>query len=231
MFKQAIKSIKDFCKKHYQQYRKNKEQKQKEKAQRQKEQDFLKTIASTVTLLNIWLIYLSKMKEFKLYRGSQPDVHVQKQKFYILFNSNLSPTKAEKDYTYLCQNCWIDFLNLLYEELSKHQEELAEVKQQYERKYLQYHDNLLLLTELQKDLQLEPDHQMQTRYRRQIRDLTAENRRLYQEEQDLSKKISQLENTCSKLEETVKLTQKGRKPVSGYFNNQSDNKLFILKLI
>lgn len=215
--------LKDFCKEQYQKYLTKVRLEQEEKTWQNKK-------ATTIDLLNIWLVYLDKQKNLKIYRGLNPDVHEQRREFFVLLNPDIEPRQVEKDYRFLCQNCWIDFLNFLNMEYSEYQKQIMQIEEMYAEKCQQFQDNSLLRKTLLNDLRLEADRRTQLRYTRQIYDLFNANRKLSQEGQRLCEKHNQLENTCCRLSRVLKLTQKGQKPADGYYNNQTDNKLFIFKM-
>ena len=64
--------LKDFCKEQYQKYLTKVRLEQEEKTWQNKK-------ATTIDLLNIWLVYLDKQKNLKIYRGLNPDVHEQRR--------------------------------------------------------------------------------------------------------------------------------------------------------
>ncbi len=213
--------LKDFCKEQYQKYLTKVRAEQEEKA-------WLDTKATSIDLLNIWLVYLDKQKGLKIYRGINPDVSETQRKFYVLFNPNLEPKLAEREYEYLCRNCWTDFLNMLNRKLIEYKDEMQLIEQTYAEKCQRYQDNLFFIEALKNDTQLEADRRLQTKYLQQIRKLTTENMRIFREGQELCKKHAQLENTCSRICKVLNLAQRGRKPEGGYYNNQPDQKLFVL---
>lgn len=215
--------LKDFCKEMYGKYvtRVNAEH---------EEKVWLDTKAASIDLLNVWLGYLDKQKNLKIYRGLNPDVSEMQRKFYVLLNPDIEPRVAVKEYGFLCQNCWTDFLNMLYAQLNKYNDEMQQVDQIYAEKCQRFQDNLLSIEALENGRLLEADQRLQMKHLQQIRLLTSENRKLYREGQELCKKHAQIENTCSKLCGIFDLIRKGRRPAGGYYNNQPDQKLFILEI-
>lgn len=215
--------LKDFCKEKYRKYVTKVRAEHEEKV-------WLDTKAASIDLLNVWLVYLDKQKNLKIYRGLNPDVSEMQRKFYVLLNPDIEPRVAVKEYEFLCQNCWTDFLNMLYAQLNKYNDEKQQVDQIYAEKCQQYQDNLLSIEAQENGRLLEADQRLQMKCLQQIRRLTTENRKLYREGQELCKKHSQIESTCSRLCGILDLTRKGKKPVGGYYNNQPDQKLFILEI-
>lgn len=215
--------LKGFCKEQYQKYLTNVRMKQEEK-------EWQDTKMTVIDLLNMWLVYLDKQKFLKVYRGLYPDVHEMQRKFFVLFNPDAEPKTTEKEYNFFCQNCWIDFLNMLNQKLMENQQEMSILEQAYAEKCQQYQDNTFLIDALKNDLKLEADRRLQTKYLQQIRMLVIENMRLFREGQELCKKHTQLENICSRICKVLNLVQRGRKPEGGYYNNQPDQKLFVLRM-
>lgn len=215
--------LKDFCKEMYRKYvtRVNAEH---------EEKVWLDTKAASIDLLNVWLVYLNKQKSLKIYRGLNPDVSEMQRKFYVLLNPDIEARVAVKEYGFLCQNCWTDFLNMLYAQLNEYKYEMKQMEMLYAEKCQQFRDNLLFIEAQKNERLLEADQRLQMKCLQQIRMLTAENRKLDREGQELCKKHAQIENTCSKLCGIFDLIRKGRRPAGGYYNNQPDQKLFILEI-
>ncbi|OUQ49891.1 hypothetical protein [Lachnoclostridium sp. An118] len=208
-----IKLCRDYC---------EKQKKARIEKEKQAERD------ATVKMLTLWLAYLNHDKALKLYRGLKPDIHTKKDQFFVLFNPGLEAKQAERDYASLCRGCWIDFLNMLNQKLAEYQEELRKIEQIYAEKCQQHQENFLLIEALQNDLQLEADRRVQTKYLQQVRELTAENRKLFREGQELCSQRAKIEDICSEIYQILTLAKKGRRPTDGYYNNQPDHKLFVL---
>lgn len=212
-----------FCKKQWQLYCEKKRQEQEEK-------EWQENRATTIELLNQWLIYLCKQKDFKVYRGENPDVQEYGRKFYTLLNPDMNPREVEKDYEFLTQNCWKDFLSMTELDLSAYQEEIRELETTYADMCRQFQENEIYINDLQNALKIEVDRRSQTYYRQQIRRLESENRTLFLRAERLRKQHSQLLETCLRVKRIWTFVQQGRKPARGYYNNQPDRKLFILSL-
>lgn len=176
-----------------------------------------------------WLIYLNKQMRFQLYQGERPVFREIDGKLTFPLNTELQGN-FQAEYDHYCKACIGGYISCLNSEINDIQRKIQKIEFKAQEKNNKLPNCYAQIENLINAICIEPDYLRRAKLEREKRAYENEIENIGYELQDLYEKYMEFKNTQSQIISVRNLVLSGAYSLKGYYNNQANQKVFILDI-